>query len=67
MALGAIILGYRIPEVIAAVQTAANNGPVYTLPSILEGELAELLSEECIISAEMVRFCKNGEMPLKGL
>lgn len=57
--LAAITLGYRDPDVDAAVRKQLDSGVVFSLPHPLEAELAERLVEE-IPCAEMVRFGKNG-------
>jgi glutamate-1-semialdehyde 2,1-aminomutase len=54
-----IILGYKDPDVDAAVLAQMEKGVLFSLASPLEGELAELLVET-IPCAEMVRFGKNG-------
>ena len=59
MALGAVALGYADPEVTAAVQEAAANGPVGGLSPLLEIEVAEQLID-VIPCAEQVRFLKCG-------
>lgn len=55
----ALTLGYRRPEVDAAVQQQLQSGVSFTLPHRLEMEVAELLCE-LIPCAEQVRFGKNG-------
>lgn len=59
MGLGACILGYAFEPVLEAVGRQMKKGSVYTLPHIIEYELAELLTQ-VIPCAEMVRFGKNG-------
>lgn len=59
MGLAAVGLGYRDPDVDAAIATQLAKGITFSLPTRLEAELAELLVE-CVPSAEMVRFGKNG-------
>ena len=54
-----VILGYCDPDVDAAVVEQLKKGVIFSLPSPLEGELAELLVD-LIPCAEMVRFGKNG-------
>jgi glutamate-1-semialdehyde 2,1-aminomutase len=54
-----IILGYCDPDVDNAVQQQLRNGVSFSLPSPLEGELAEILVD-IIPCADMVRFGKNG-------
>lgn len=58
-ALGPIVLGYRHPIVQAAVHKAVDDGPIFGLPTELEGEVAELLVG-IVPCAERVRFGKNG-------
>ncbi len=59
MALGAVALGYAHPGVVAAVERAARNGCVGSLPPVLEGEVAERICS-VIPCAESVRFLKTG-------
>ena len=54
-----IILGYRDPDVDAAVIEQMNKGVLFSLAAPVEGELAELLVD-MIPCAETVRFGKNG-------
>lgn len=54
-----VTLGYRDPEVDAAVRKQMDNGVTFSLPHRLEMEVAEMLVEH-IPCAEMVRFAKNG-------
>lgn len=58
-ALGAIILGHQDPDVDLAVARQLNRGVSFSLPTRLEGELAERL---CAIvpGCERVRLQKNG-------
>jgi glutamate-1-semialdehyde 2,1-aminomutase len=58
-ALLAISLGYADPDVDRAVQEQLALGTIFSLPHPLEAEVAELICE-CVPSAEMVRFGKNG-------
>lgn len=58
-ALLAISLGYADPDVDKAVQDQLALGTIFSLPHQLEAEVAELICE-CVPSAEMVRFGKNG-------
>ena len=58
-ALGAIILGYRYPEVEARVREQMGCGSSFSLPTLPEQQLAERLVK-LIPCAEMVRFGKNG-------
>lgn len=59
MALGAVGIGYADPAVTRAVQDAAAQGNVSTLPHRLEVEVAERLIE-VIPCAEQVRFLRTG-------
>ncbi|MBN2124746.1 MAG: aminotransferase class III-fold pyridoxal phosphate-dependent enzyme [Deltaproteobacteria bacterium] len=54
-----VILGYCDPDVDRAVLDQLGKGVSFSLPTSLEGELAEILVE-IIPCAEMVRFGKNG-------
>ncbi len=54
-----VLLGYRDPDVDAAVRAQMEKGVIFSLASPIEGELAELLID-MIPCAEMVRFGKNG-------
>lgn len=54
-----VILGYCDPDVDSAVINQMKKGVIFSLPSPLEGELAEILVD-MIPCAEMVRFGKNG-------
>lgn len=58
-ALGPVVLGYCDSEVDAAVHAQVDLGPVFSLGSPLEVEVAELLVD-MIPCAEMVRFVKTG-------
>lgn len=57
--LGAIVLGYKDPEVDRAVARQWKNGVIFSLPHRLETETAELLTS-VVPCAEQVRFGKNG-------
>lgn len=57
--LGAVLLGYRDPDVDEAVRRQMDNGVSFSLPHRLEMQVAEKLVE-LIPCAEMVRFGKNG-------
>jgi len=59
MALGACILGYNHPVVVEAVRAALSSGPVSSLSSPLETEVAELIVS-VFPSIERVRFLKTG-------
>jgi glutamate-1-semialdehyde 2,1-aminomutase len=54
-----VVLGYRDPDVDAAIRRQLTRGISFTLATTLEMELAERLVE-IIPCAEMVRFGKNG-------
>lgn len=57
--LAAITLGHGEEKVCEAVRNQLEKGVLFSLPGILESEVAELLVE-LVPSAEMVRFGKNG-------
>lgn len=59
MALAPVVLGHADPEVTEAVVLQIQDGTTYSLPHLLEVEVAELLVE-LVPCAEMVRFAKNG-------
>ena len=59
MSLGTVILGHAYKPIIDAVKYELDRGVNFCRPSIIEGELAELLID-IIPSAEMVKFAKNG-------
>lgn len=59
MSLGTVILGHAYEPVLEAVRNELSKGVNFCRPSIIEGELAELLVD-IIPSAEMVKFGKNG-------
>lgn len=54
-----IILGYRDPDVTAAVRAQLDEGVLFSLPHPIEVAVAEKVVE-LVPSAEMVRFAKNG-------
>ncbi len=56
---GPLILGHAHPEVVAAVQAAAENGTSFGAPTWQEVELAEMICE-MIPSVEMVRLVNSG-------
>lgn len=58
-ALLAISLGYADRDVDQAVSEQLALGTIFSLPHSLEAEVAELICD-CVPSAEMVRFGKNG-------
>jgi glutamate-1-semialdehyde aminotransferase len=57
--LGAITIGYSDPGQNKAVRRQLRKGSIFSLPSRLEYEVADLISQ-IIPSAERVRFFKNG-------
>jgi len=57
--LASVTLGYNDPDVTAAVRAQLENGVIFSLPTELEVQVAELLVE-LVPSAERVRFGKNG-------
>ena len=59
MSLGTVILGHAYEPVLEAVRRELVKGVNFCRPSIIEGQLAELLVD-AIPSAEMVKFGKNG-------
>ncbi len=56
---GPLILGHAHPEVISAVQAAAENGTSFGAPTWMEVELARLICE-LVPSIEMVRLVNSG-------
>jgi glutamate-1-semialdehyde 2,1-aminomutase len=56
---GALILGHAHPQVIGALQEAAERGISYGAPTALETELAKRVVE-AVPSIEMVRFVNSG-------
>ncbi|MCX8003938.1 MAG: aminotransferase class III-fold pyridoxal phosphate-dependent enzyme [Burkholderiaceae bacterium] len=59
MSLASVTLGYRDPDVTAAVRSQLDIGVIFSLPHRLEMEVAEAIVE-AVPCAEMVRFGKNG-------
>ncbi len=59
MGLRSIGIGHANKEVNAAVTEELANGTNFTRPSVLELELAEIVTK-IIPAGEMVKFCKNG-------
>lgn len=57
--LGAGILEYNDQDVRRALRGQIDKGLIFSLPSVIEIELGELI-REIIPNAEMMRFCKNG-------
>ena len=59
MSLGSVLLGHAYRPVISAVKRELEKGSNFCRPSVIEGELAELINT-IIPSAEMVKFGKHG-------
>lgn len=59
MSLGSAILGHAYEPVLEAVRKELTKGVNFCRPSLMEGELAELVCD-IIPSAEMVKFGKHG-------
>lgn len=59
MSLGSVLLGHAYEPVLKAVRDELSNGSNFCRPSIIEGELAELICD-IIPGAEMVKFGKHG-------
>lgn len=59
MGLAAVTLGYNDPAVTTAVKKQLDKGTLFSLPSPIEAEAAELICA-MVPCAEMVRFGKNG-------
>ena len=57
--LAAITIGYKNKKVDNSVRKQMKKGSIFSLPGILEAEVAELIIDT-VPSAEMVRFAKNG-------
>jgi glutamate-1-semialdehyde 2,1-aminomutase len=57
--LASVTLGYGEPCVNAAVRKQLKKGVSFSLPGVLEAEVAEMICQ-LVPSAEMVRFGKNG-------
>jgi glutamate-1-semialdehyde 2,1-aminomutase len=57
--LASVTLGYKDPDVDAAVRAQLDKGVILSLPHPIEAEVAELICE-MVPCAEMVRFGKNG-------
>lgn len=55
----AVSIGYCDPEIDEAIRRQMGRGISFSLPTLLEGELAERLVE-VVPAAEMVRYGKNG-------
>jgi glutamate-1-semialdehyde 2,1-aminomutase len=56
---GPLILGHAHPEVVAAVKAAAERGTSFGIPTVLEVELAQLITQ-LVPSMEMVRLVNSG-------
>lgn len=63
--LASITLGYSDPDVNAAVRRQLDDGVIFSLPHLLEMEVAERLVA-MVPCAEMVRFGKNGSDATSG-
>lgn len=61
----AVSLGYQYPAVDEAIKKQLKKGVIFSLPSPLENELADLLIKH-IPCAEMARFGKNGSDATSG-
>ena len=59
MSVGSVLLGHAYEPVLEEVRKELNRGVNFCRPSVIEGELAEMLAD-IIPSAEMVKFAKNG-------
>lgn len=57
--LGPIILGYNNRKVNKAIRKQLAKGIIFSLPTLLEQELAQLI-REVVPCGEQTRFCKNG-------
>jgi glutamate-1-semialdehyde 2,1-aminomutase len=57
--LASVTLGYKDPDVDAAVRAQLDDGVILSLPHKIEAEVAELICD-MVPCAEMVRFGKNG-------
>ena len=56
---GPLILGHAHPEVVAAVKAAAEKGTSFGIPTTLEVELAQMITQ-MVPSMEMVRMVNSG-------
>ncbi|UCE83752.1 MAG: glutamate-1-semialdehyde 2,1-aminomutase [Deltaproteobacteria bacterium] len=56
---GPLILGHAHPEVVAAIKAAADNGTSFGIPTTMEVELAQMISQ-IVPSMEMVRMVNSG-------
>jgi glutamate-1-semialdehyde 2,1-aminomutase len=57
--LASVTLGYKNRKIQAVIRKQLHKGIIFSLPGILEAEVAEMICE-LVPSAEMVRFGKNG-------
>lgn len=58
--LGATPLGYQHPRVVEAIQRQLEDGPIFSFPHVLEGQIAERICTEVATWAEQVKFVKTG-------
>lgn len=65
MSLGTTIMGHAYEPVLEAVRRELSRGVNFCKPSVIEGELAEVLVD-LIPSAEMVKFGKHGSDAVTG-
>jgi glutamate-1-semialdehyde 2,1-aminomutase len=63
--LASVTLGYKDPDVDAAVKAQLEEGIIFSLPHPIETEVAELICQ-MVPCAEMVRFGKNGSDATSG-
>lgn len=63
--LASVTLGYKDPDVDAAVRAQLDKGVILSLPHPIEAEVAELICD-MVPCAEMVRFGKNGSDATSG-
>ena len=59
MSLGSVLLGHAYKPVLDAVKRELEKGSNFCRPSVIEGELAEIINS-IIPSAEMIKFGKHG-------
>lgn len=59
MALGSIVWGHAHPTLVAAARRQATRGFSFSVPSIIEGELAERLIQR-LRKFDQIQFAKNG-------
>jgi glutamate-1-semialdehyde 2,1-aminomutase len=65
MSLGTTVMGHAYEPILEAVRKELSNGVNFCRPSLIEGELAELLVD-IIPSAEMVKLGKHGSDAVTG-